>query len=64
MNGDPIRTDRRSLYERAQAVMIARITQGVYGPGDQLPQEVQLAAELGVSRTTIRTALANLEALG
>jgi GntR family transcriptional regulator len=64
MSGDPIRDDRRPLYERAQAVMIARITQGVYGPGDQLPQEVQLAAELGVSRTTIRTALANLEALG
>jgi GntR family transcriptional regulator len=64
MSGDPIRDDRRPLYVRAQAIMIARITQGVYGPGDQFPQEVQLAAELGVSRTTIRTALANLEALG
>jgi len=44
--------------------VIARIVQGVYKPGDQLPPEDQLAAGLGVSRTTIRSALGNLETLG
>ena len=64
MKDDPIRDDRRPLYERAQSVMIARIMQGVYKPGDQLPPEDQLAAGFGVSRTTIRSALGNLETLG
>lgn len=64
MKDDPIRDDRRPLYERAQAVVIARIMDGAYRPGDQLPPEDQLASDLGVSRTTIRSALANLEALG
>ena len=64
MQDDPIRHDRRPLYERAQAAVIARIVQGVYKPGDQLPPEDQLAAGLGVSRTTIRSASGNLETLG
>jgi GntR family transcriptional regulator len=64
MQDDQIRGDRRPLYERAQAAVIARIVQGVYRPGDQLPPEDQLAAGLGVSRTTIRSALGNLETLG
>ncbi len=64
MKDDPIRDDRRPLYQRVQAVVIARIIDGTYQPGDQLPPEDQLATDLGVSRTTIRSALANLEALG
>jgi len=64
MKDDPIRGDRRPLYERAQAVVIARIMEGTYQPGEQLPPEDQLSTDLGVSRTTIRSALANLEALG
>jgi GntR family transcriptional regulator len=61
---DLIRGDPRPLYARAQAAVIARIRDGIYQPGGQLPAEDQLAAEFGVSRTTIRSALANLEALG
>ena len=64
MKDDLIRDDRRPLYARAQAALIARISEGVYQPGAQLPPEDQLAVEFGVSRTTIRSALANLEALG
>ena len=64
MKDSLIRDDRRPLYERAQSVIIARIVEGVYKPGDQLPPEDQLAAGLGVSRTTIRSALGNLETLG
>ncbi|MGE5603020.1 MAG: GntR family transcriptional regulator [Nitrososphaerales archaeon] len=56
--------DRRPLYERAQATIIRSIAEGAYPPGSQLPPEDQLAASLGVSRTTIRSALGNLETLG
>ncbi|MGG6296672.1 GntR family transcriptional regulator [Leptolyngbya sp. AN02str] len=37
-----------------------QIADGVYQPGDQLPSEHQLMEEFGVSRTTIRQAIANL----
>ncbi len=63
-NDQMIRDDPRPLYERAQSVLIARIRNGVYKPGDKLPPEDQLGTSLGVSRVTIRTALSNLETLG
>lgn len=62
--GTAIRGDRRPLYEQAQAAIIRTIVDGAYLPGAQLPPEDQLAASLGVSRTTIRAALVNLETLG
>jgi GntR family transcriptional regulator len=37
------------------------IAQGSYRPGEQLPSEVELAAQLGVSRPTLREALLHLE---
>ena len=37
---------------------------GIYGPGDRLPPEQQLAANLGVSRMTVRDALHVLHAKG
>lgn len=64
MTHDLIRDDRRPLYERVQATIIKRIVDGTYPPGAQLPPEDQLAASLGVSRTTIRSALGSLETLG
>lgn len=41
-----------------------RIRQGEYGPLGRLPSEVRLAAELGVSRGTLRQALADLRRRG
>ena len=38
-----------------------RIESGFYPPGTQLPKEVDLAVELGVSRVTLRPALELLE---
>lgn len=64
MRSDVIRDDRRPLYEQAQSAIIERIAEGVYKPGDKLPPEDQLAASLGISRVTIRTALSNLVTLG
>lgn len=41
-----------------------RIEQGTYGPGDRLPSERELSAELGVGRTTVRLVLGKLTTLG
>lgn len=42
----------------------ARLLAGELGPGDHLPPERQLAAELGVSRSSVREAIRVLEVLG
>ncbi len=41
-----------------------RIRSGEFGPGDQLPSEQRMLEEYGVSRLTLREALARLVALG
>jgi GntR family transcriptional regulator len=48
------------IVERIEAAISAR----ELSPGDRLPPERQLAAELGVSRMTLRQALATLESRG
>ncbi|NPD17452.1 phosphonate metabolism transcriptional regulator PhnF [Xinfangfangia sp. D13-10-4-6] len=45
-------------------MIAASIEAGEYQPGDQLPPESQLARNHGVSRFTVRQALASLEAAG
>lgn len=64
MIGGTLRGDRRPLYEQAQAAIIKWIADGTLLPGAQLPSEEHLAVSLGVSRTTVRGALGNLETLG
>ena len=59
-----LQRDRRPLYEQAQTAIIELIENGELKVGEKLPREEDLAANLGVSRTTIRTALGNLEAFG
>jgi DNA-binding FadR family transcriptional regulator len=57
----PIPADRgRRLAE----VILASSRRAGLGPGSRLPTERQLAADLGATRTTIRRALAVLEAEG
>src|SRR5699024_4488292 len=41
-----------------------RLNQGEWHEGDQLPTEAELSAEYGVSRSTVRSALHQLETLG
>mgnify|MGYP001119101576 CR=1 FL=1 len=48
------------LSDQVLAILIERIRSGVYAPNSQLPPENGLAAELGVSRATIRSALGSL----
>ncbi len=52
-----------SLTEQAKANIKQRILDGEFS-GERIPAEMELAAELGVSRTTIREALSRLESEG
>lgn len=60
----PIRTSRISLSLQAQQYLLSLIEDGSYEPGEQLPSEFELAAQLGISRPTLREALLNLEQEG
>lgn len=55
---------RLSLPEQAQRYLRSLIDAGTYRPGDQLPSQHELAAELGISRATLREALLSLEQEG
>lgn len=57
----PLRTNRLSLAGQAQQYLFGLIQDGKYQPGEQLPSEKELAAQLGISRPTLREALLNLE---
>jgi GntR family transcriptional regulator len=59
-----LKTDRRPLHIQAQQHILKLIEGGAYEPGEQLPSESNLAAQLGISRPTLREALFNLEQEG
>ncbi len=54
----------RPLYYQLKQLLIQQIEQGTYQPGDMLPTEEQLEEMYGLSRTTIRHALRELELEG
>lgn len=58
----PFKADK--LHLQVQDHLRGLIGGGAYHPGDQLPSEVELAAQLGVSRPTLREALLHLEQEG
>jgi GntR family transcriptional regulator len=60
----PLRTNRISLSEQAQEYLHGLIDSGTYEPGERLPSEKALAAQLGISRPTLREALQHLEQNG
>jgi GntR family transcriptional regulator len=55
----PAKLESRSLSGRVREAILDAIRSGAY-PDDRLPPEAELAARLGVSRTTIRAALQSL----
>jgi GntR family transcriptional regulator len=57
----PIRPNRVPLSTQTQQYLLALIERGTYGPGEQLPSEKELSVQLGISRSTLREALLNLE---
>ena len=50
-----------SLYTRVESLLRTRILSGQYEPGQKLPTANELAAEFGVSKITINSALGNLQ---
>ena len=56
-----LRRDTRPLYIQAVDALYELLGQGAYAAGQLLPAETVLATRLGVSRSTIREALGQLE---
>lgn len=52
----------RPLYRQVRDVLVKRIIDNAWKPGDMLPSELDIAGDLGVSQGTIRKALDELEA--
>lgn len=52
----------RPLYGQVRDALVRRLIDGVWQPGQPLPSEMQLAAELGVSQGTVRKALDSMAA--
>jgi GntR family transcriptional regulator len=45
------------LYKRVKSLLVARIADGRWQPGQSIPNEFQIAEELSVSQGTVRKAL-------
>jgi GntR family transcriptional repressor for pyruvate dehydrogenase complex len=61
--GDFVRVKRSRVYESIVQQLTQLIRKGKLRPGDRLPPERELAETLGVSRSTLRSALRVLEGL-
>ncbi|MDH3279597.1 MAG: histidine utilization repressor [Gammaproteobacteria bacterium] len=58
------RNTDRPLYQQIKFAIAQNIESGVWQPGEKIPSENQLAAELGVSRMTINRPLRELTSQG
>lgn len=56
--------DNAPLYARMETVLASEIESSILVPGSQLPPEGSLMERFGVSRTTVRKAVANLVTRG
>jgi len=54
----------RTVANQVDEILLRRIRDGSYPAGSRMPSESELSEELGVSRATIRTALAKLAVNG
>lgn len=59
-----LKTSKLPLSIQAQQYLLSLIENGTYQPGEQFPSEANLAAQLGISRPTLREALLNLNSEG
>ena len=57
-------TSATPLYRQIADKLESEITRGIYPPGSKIPTEFELAESLGVSRVTVRKALAELTGKG
>ncbi len=60
----PSVADKRTLVQRIISKIQERLVKGALRAGDRLPPEGELAAQLGVGRTSVREAMKVLSALG
>lgn len=58
------RVKRRRVFEEICDQIRGKLSRGEYRPGDKLPSERELAAELGVGRPAVREAIRTLENAG
>lgn len=54
----------KTVANQVDEILLERIRDGSYPAGSRMPSESELSEELGVSRATVRTALAKLAATG
>ncbi len=54
----------RAVFRQLADLLRNQIQSGELGPGDSLPSELRLAQEYGISRTTVRQAIAQLRTEG
>jgi GntR family transcriptional regulator len=59
-----LRESRRPLHVQVEAYLTDLVGSEAYDVGEQLPSEVEMAARIGVSRSTLREALRSLEQKG
>ncbi|WP_313362645.1 GntR family transcriptional regulator [Microbacterium sp.] len=52
------------LHEQVRSLLMREIDVGTYAEGERLPSEPELCERFGVSRITVRRAVADLEGLG
>lgn len=64
MTTEPLTAGPMPLYQQLKQRLRDEIARGVYKPGDQLPAELELIHQFGVSRITVRQALSDLAAEG
>lgn len=57
------RNKSRTLSTELAHVLVNRIRNGDYAPGDKLPKEASMMEEFGVSRTVVREAISYLQAV-
>ena len=60
----PLRPNRIPLSTQTQQYLLDLIEHGTYAPGEKLPSEKEFSVQLGISRSTLREALLNLEQEG
>jgi GntR family transcriptional regulator len=58
------RSNQLPLYAQVEATLAARIADGTYPPGTQLPNEASLLTSFNISRTTLQKTVQNLIARG
>jgi len=58
------RLEAQPLYVKARNIMVDRLISGQWRPGQLLPSEFAIAAELGVSQGTVRKALDEMTVQG